>query len=303
MYDIITIGSATTDIFVKTENEIRKHNHHTDVCYHLGDKLLIKDIFIATGGGGTNTAVAFSRLGLRTGFIGAIGDDANGQIVLDELRKEKVDFLGNIKKGNTGLSIILAGKEDRVVLAYKGVNNYLDLKDINMGLTHTKWLYVSSMLDESFDTVKKLVNKLKNENTKLALNISMYLAKQGYEKLSPILKQTDIFILNKEEAQVLTHKKDYSDMFSSISNYVKGIIVITDGSNSVHAFDSKKRFSHKVRKIHPVDNTGAGDAFASGFVYGIIKQKGIEKALDYGCVEATAKLKAIGAKTNLLRSL
>ena len=80
MYDIITLGSATTDIFVKTKikPEIKKHDGHTDMAYHLGDKLLIDDLKITTGGGGTNAAVGFSRLGLKTAYIGAIGNDANG---------------------------------------------------------------------------------------------------------------------------------------------------------------------------------------------------------------------------------
>jgi len=256
-----------------------------------------------TGGGGTNTAVAFSRLGLRTGFVGVLGNDANGQMILHELKKEKVDFLGGLKKGNTGLSIILPSHDERVVLAYKGINNKLEWKDINHGLLHAKWLYISSMLDESFETVKKLVSKVKKDNTKIALNISMYLAKQGYSKLSPLLRQTDIFILNKEEAQAISKKNSISDIFNSISQYVKGIIVITDGPNTIHAYDSKKHFQHNVRKIKPVDNTGAGDAFAAGFVYGIMKQKGIKSALDMGCKEAISTLKAIGAKNNLLRRL
>ena len=92
MYDIITIGSASIDLFIKTEGEIRKHHDHLDICYHLGNKLLVKDLIFSTGGGGTNTAVAFSRLGLRTAFIGVVGADDNGEIILRELEKERVNF-------------------------------------------------------------------------------------------------------------------------------------------------------------------------------------------------------------------
>ena len=74
MYDIITIGSASIDVFVKAKNDVEKHKGHYDILYHLGEKELVDKINFSTGGDGTNTAVAFSRLGLKTGFIGVVGD-------------------------------------------------------------------------------------------------------------------------------------------------------------------------------------------------------------------------------------
>ena len=78
MFNIITFGSAVVDVFVNTElPEKQKH-----IAYPIGSKILIKDLKFDIGGGGTNTAVAFSRLGLKTGYIGKLGDDEQGQDII-----------------------------------------------------------------------------------------------------------------------------------------------------------------------------------------------------------------------------
>lgn len=303
MYDIITFGSASVDVFVKTFNESIKHKEHIDLCYHLGEKILIDDLLFSTGGGGTNTAVAFSRLGLKTAFIGCLGSDMNGHFIKKELHAEKVDFLGAIKEGNSGFSVILPGNNDRTILVHKGLNNSLLWRDVQVSKIQAKWLYLSTMLGQSFDTMQKLAVHAKKHNIRLACNASMYLAKKGLPALAGFLKNLDILILNKEEAQALSNKTLISEICVEISHYFSGIIVITDASNAAYANYYSKHYAKKIKPVKVVDNTGAGDAFAAGFVYGIIKGKGLQTCLDYGHKEALSVLKYIGAKNNLLYKL
>lgn len=302
MYDIITIGSATLDVFLKTRPELIKHKSHIDIAYPLGSKVLASQINFTTGGGGTNSAVAFSRLGLKTAFIGALGNDTNGSFILNELKKEKVDFLGKIKSEDTGYSIILPEHNNRTILTYKGANDYLSFSDIPFSRINSKWLYVSTMLGKSEKTMFKLIKYAKNKNIKIAANISLYFAKQGIRKLSIFLKDLEILILNKEEALSLSKKANIKESIKEISRYVK-VIVVTDNYNDIHAFSGNKTYIKKIKKIIAVDSTGAGDAFASGFVYGFIKDKPIDTALNYGHKEALSVLRHIGAKNNLLKKL
>ena len=90
-FDIVTFGSAVVDAFVDTKFN-KKDNRFS---YPAGSKILVNDLKFDIGGGATNTAVAFSRLGLKTGCICKIGNDNNGQDVLDMLQKEKIKFLGS----------------------------------------------------------------------------------------------------------------------------------------------------------------------------------------------------------------
>lgn len=306
MFDIITIGSATMDVFVKSNNETRRHEKngkvHEDVCYHLGEKLLIDDLEFNSGGGGTNTAVAFSRLGLKTGFIGVLGHDCYAENIVKELKNENVEFLGKIKQGKTGFSVILPAPHDRTILSYKGVNNDLSWDDLPMPL-ETKWIYISSLLGKGFKTAEKLSDWAKGNNVRVALNISLYLAKEGIKALSKILNNVDILILNKEEAEALTGKEHTKAMLEVIAHYVNGIIVVTDGGKPIHVLAGKAHYMKEFKAIDVVDSTGAGDAFASAFVYGIMKGRGIEEALRYGCKNSISVLGHVGAKNNLLRSL
>ena len=139
MYDVITFGSAVMDVFVDTDTaEKGKY-----MGYKVGSKILIKDLEFDIGGGGTNTAVAFSRLGMKTGYIGKIGDDESGRKILDLLKKEKIKFLGKIKQGAiSGYSLILDSKEDnRTILTYKGINNELGIEEIKLRKIKTEWKY------------------------------------------------------------------------------------------------------------------------------------------------------------------
>ena len=121
MFDVITFGSAVVDVFVDTD--IAEKGKF--MCYPVGSKILLKNLKFDIGGGGTNTAVAFSRLGLKTGCICKIGNDNGGEEILKMLKREKVKFLGRIEKGNvSGYSIILDSKQhNRTILTYKGIND------------------------------------------------------------------------------------------------------------------------------------------------------------------------------------
>lgn len=294
MYDVISFGSAVVDIFVDTD--VAEKGRF--MCYTTGSKILLKNLRFDIGGGGTNTAVAFSRLGLKTGYVGKIGDDSDGQTILDMLRKEKVRFLGRIEKGAvSGYSIILDSKEDnRTILTYKGINDTLSLKEIKPRKLKTKWLYLSSALGDTFITQKRVVEYLVARGTKIAYNPSGYLIKR--KNLKPILKHCEVLILNKDEARLLTKHKD---PLIGLRKLGPKIVVITDKNKRVYAYDGKKKYSIMPHKIKVVERTGAGDAFAAGFVAGQILGWNINRSLSLGLREGESVLRHFGAKNKLLR--
>ena len=290
-FDIVTFGSAVVDAFVDTK--FNKKNKR--FSYPAGSKILVNDLKFDIGGGATNTAVAFSRLGLKTGCICKIGNDNNGQDVLDMLQKEKIKFLGSKSKERTGYSIILDSKNNgRTILTFKGPGNNIKLGELPN--FKTDWLYFSSLLGDSFKTQEKLARKLKKDGTKLAFNPSEYLIKKL--KLSPLLKITDILILNKEEAHMLTKEKDVA---LGLHKLTGGIVVITNKDKSIICYDGKKKYFLKPNKIKVIERTGAGDAFASGFVAGIVAGKKIPECLKLGLRESESVIRYFGAKNKLLR--
>jgi len=182
MYDVITVGSATVDVFANTKySELIKIKTSAEkeidlLAYPSGSKILIKDLRFTTGGGGTNTAVALSRLGHKVGFLGKLGCDENADFILKKLKEGGVDFLGVCGKEIGGYSVILDSIEhDRTILAYKGVNDNLKFKEVDLKKLKTKWFYFSAMLNESFKTLEKIAKVLIEKET---------IEKEEFEKLA-----------------------------------------------------------------------------------------------------------------------
>jgi|SRR3989344_1599542 len=294
MYDVITFGSAVVDVFVDTDVPERGKF----ISYPIGSKILIKNMKFNIGGGGTNTAVAFSRLGLKTGYVGKLGNDENEKKILELLKKERIKFLGKVQKEEISSHSIVLDSEnkDRVILTYKGVNDKLKFKELKMKEIKTKWLYLSALLGESFKTQKKLVQILHKRGTKIAFNPSSYII--GKLDLKPILKFCEVLVLNKEEAQMFVKK---GDLLKGLRKLGPKIIVITDRDKLISAYDGKKKYYLKPNKIKVVERTGAGDAFASGFVAGQIVGKSIEESLKLGLRESESEIKYHGVKNKLLK--
>ena len=86
-YDVITVGSALSDVFVDTGLKTMKSHNKRLIAYPVGFKIAVKEIKFSIGGGGTNTAVGFARMGLKTAFLGKIGNDQTATEILNLLKK------------------------------------------------------------------------------------------------------------------------------------------------------------------------------------------------------------------------
>lgn len=291
-FEVVCFGSAIIDAFVKVD--LKEDNKN--LLIRFGSKILMKELHFDVGGGGTNTSVAFSRLGLKTGYIGKTGNDKHGEKILNLLKREKISFLGEKTNGNTdGFSVILESKKlNRSILTYKGINDEIDYKKIKK--FKTKWLYFSSMMKKSLQSQIKLAKKLKKNKTKVAFNPSEYLIRNV--NLKPLIKLCDVLILNKEEAALLTREKD---KLKGISKLGPKIVVITDERGTVYCYANSKVYTITPKKVNIVEKTGAGDAFASGFIAGLIKNKSIKYCLNLGLRESRAVIQHVGAQNNLIK--
>ena len=115
-YDLISVGSGLVDAFVYTGVEERENF----ISFPVGTKILIEKIEFSIGGGGINTSTCASYLGLKSGFLGKIGRGYNAKIILRELKKYRIDFLGISSDEHTGYSIVLESNiKHRTILAFK----------------------------------------------------------------------------------------------------------------------------------------------------------------------------------------
>ncbi|MBI2659971.1 carbohydrate kinase family protein [Candidatus Woesearchaeota archaeon] len=306
MYDVITVGSATLDVFAKTRfSELIKiidPKGETDLlAFPAGSKILIDELEFTTGGGGTNTAVALSRLGHKVAFLGKLGQGTNSDFIHKNLVKEKIDLLCAHGKGNAGYSVILDTLEhDRTILTHKGINDDLRNKDIPYKKLKTKWFYFSAMMEESFRTLERLAEFAQRNNIKIAFNPSTYLAEKGYQHLKNILTNTELLVLNREEACLLAGKEPIERLLLKLRSFGPKIAAVTDGKNTLHVFDGKYTYACFPPPVNIVDATGAGDAFAASFLSGLLRKKDIEFAIRLGIANAQSVASHYGAKNILL---
>lgn len=307
MFDVITVGSAILDVFANTDSDLIKiitpTGHKDLIAYPSGSKILIKELDFSVGGGGTNTAVSFSRLGLRTAYIGKLGKDQNANEILNCLKENNVLFLGK-QGGQTGYSVILDSIEhDRTILTFKGANNNLKIEDVDFTKLNTKWFYFSSMLEESWETALKIADYAFENKKFIAFNPSIYHARMGLTAIKPLLVKTNVLILNKEEAQTLLNESTASTSSLAEKLIVEGpkIVIITDGPRGAFCRTLRKEYTILPTPSIPViETTGAGDAFASAFVTGLIHDMDVKEALKLGMIQAESVIQMHGAKNTLL---
>jgi len=308
-FDIITFGSATLDIFLKTRQfdikSIKKFITKKGVCFPFGSKVDIKDLYFFTGGGGTNTAAFFALQDLKTGYCGMIGNDFAGQEALQDLKRFKVDtkFVLKTKKAATNLSVIFSWGKDRTAFVWRGASEQLLKTHIPWKNLKTKWFYLAPLSGKLCSIFKPIIDFTYKNNIKVFVNPGNTQIKLGLKKLKPILSKIDILLLNQEEASLLTgidYKKE-KQIFKKLDELVPGIAIMTKGEKGAIVSDGNYLWQAKASKIKVIEKTGAGDAFGSGFLASYIKNQDIEQALQFGIANSVSCIQKPGAKQGFLK--
>jgi ribokinase len=277
----------------------------------------IEHVKATPGGSAANTIYGLAKLGIPTGFIGAVGDDEEGKACLQDFQAMGVDTSQiQIKKGErTGYALCLSDELDRrSIYVSPQANSLLDLQDTNLSyLNQAKIVHLSSFVDDKqFNMQIELVEKL-SRSVKISFAPGMLYADRGIGALSPLLKRTHIFFINKEEIERLT-QKDFVAGAEQCVDLGCQIAVVTLGRGleveSGKLFTScifDKSGEHKIEsKAQPrskLEATGSGDAFAAGFLFGFLKGKRVEECGRLGDKMAQFAMSRIGAREGLPSSV
>lgn len=311
MFDVITIGTATQDVYLIS----RRFRGARSLRLPVGSKLEVDGIHIDTGGGATNAAVTFARQGFRTATVAKVGNDIPGRIIKESLVKEKIaPFLISDQKYRTAYStLLLAPSGERTILVYRGASEDMRSADIPWRKLKARWVYFASG-GIDFGLLQKLVNFFHKQGALVAINPGKAQLALGLKRLKPILVKTKVFILNREEGARLAGVSygNKKKIFEVLDRAVGGVLVLTDGKRGAMVSDGVKRWragTFKERRVE--DRTGAGDSFGSGFVAGLmLKNERCEKgvcrpeniayALRLASANATANIEVIGPKSGIL---
>lgn len=301
---ILAIGAATQDVFLRNSRLLRQvciDSTH-DLCeLELGAKIDVNKIHFSTGGGATNAATTFARQGLKTSFMGVIGDDPAGRQILEVMDSEFIDTSRVEISSNYSTdysTIILADNGERTALTYRGASSHIFAENFTLEPREFDWLYVSNLAGRT-DAINKIFHEASSKGVKIMWNPGVK-ELDNPEEIRSLLEDVEILIVNKEEAQKLFGEFECEELLIRSKNLVE-IMIITDGSNGAWARsgDTLVR-TGMYEDVAVKDMTGAGDAFGSGFLSQWSQGAEFKQALLFASANSTAVVQEIGAKEGIL---
>ncbi len=256
----------------------------------------------SSGGSAANTIVGLARLGVRTGFIGKIAEDPEGNRLLRDLKSENVDTMGitTAKSGHSGIVMGFVDKSgERALYVAPGANDTLSFDEISLHyLDSAQLLHLTSYVAEGpFDSQKKLLQRLP-ENVIVSLDPGRLYAKRGLNYLSPLLRHTRIFLPNQAELKLLTGLEHENAALELLAEGVQ-IVGVKLGKKGCFITNGEETHTLKPCETHVVDTTGAGDAWNAGFLYGILKEKSLIECGKIANFVASRCITEMGARNGL----
>jgi ribokinase len=303
MLDILSIGDSTVDVFLELDEASVQCDLDTEncrLCVNYADKIPVRTMHrVNAVGNAANHAVAASRLGLDAALATIVGGDDTGSAIVKQLKKEGVNtrYVEVDKKHGSNYSTVIGYKGERTILVYHEPRTYRW-----NGYAKARWVYFTSMGEGSESLHPELISYLKRTGAKLAMNPGTYQLRADGKTLAPVLAETDVLFVNKEEAKRILHEDALNDIGALLERlHALGpkICVITDGQKGSYGYDGSAKYFMKIFEAPVVERTGSGDAYASGFVAALAYGLDFLEAMRWGSVNAAGVVQHIGAQEGL----
>jgi len=321
-FQVVTIGGAVQDItfYTSAGKVIATPQNLTAqrlLAFEYGAKISTREVYFGFGGGAANVAVGLSRLGRKTAVVCRVGNDELGSETLKNFLRQKVDrrSVQRDRQTRTGVScIISADRQDRehTIFLYRSANEQLNLTSASV--PPANWYYLASLSGSHwFQNIGAAFAAKHKHAAQLAWNPGTTQLAAGRLLLVPFLRQTDVLIMNKDEAIELVlsgitlgrrnprvlNRPVY--LLNILQEWGPKVVVITQGKQGAWAYDGKKIYHQKNVRSKVVDTCGVGDSFSAGLLAGLMESRGeVGRALRWGALNAGANASAEGAQNGLL---
>jgi ribokinase len=283
-----------------------------DKIVENGEQLIVSSI-AEPGGSAANTVYGLAKLGFKSGFIGAVGSDEIGEMLIRDLTKVKVDVQGvKIKKGQTsGTTLCISDRSGkRSIYLESGANKKLTSGDIELSyLQASDFLHISSFVDDQqFSLQVKAVKEI-TFKPKISFSPGIIYSRKGMRQLIPILKKTNVLFINKEEIETLTGEKFAEAAKLCIREGCRIVAVtlgkgIKRGKSLVKSYINEGGNEYYIETIlkdksSNIASTGTGDAFATGFLFGLVTNKEIYECAQLGEIVSNFGIRDTSARSGL----
>ncbi len=306
--DFLAIGDTVVDDFILLKDAKVHCDIDTDACtitMRWGDKIpFVSSTIVAGVGNSANAAVSAARLGLNAALMATVGDDRDGDAVMEHFKEEGLSttYITRAPGKSTNHHYVLSYESERTILVKPEPYDYT----FPMDLPAPKTIYLSS-LGEAGEKYYADMAEYLNQHPEIFFTFQpgTFQMNMGAEALAPIYRRADLLVVNKEEAErilKLPAGQEINSLLEAAHALGPKHVIITDGRNGAYAFDgtAKYRVPMYPDDRAPFERTGAGDAFASTVTAAITIGKPFAEALLWGPINSMAVVQEVGAQKGLV---
>lgn len=286
--DIVVVGELNVDLILTGLPSLPE----------LGNIKLAQDMHFTLGSASAIFACNISRLGLRVGFMGQVGDDEPGEFILSELARNGVDTsqVMKITGAKTGICVSLSYPGDYAMASYPGVRERMTVSEINMDyLTTASHLHMSSYYLQKgmMDGCPDLFSSAQKMGLTTSLDPDSDPTGKWDNTILKLLQFVDIFLPNKGEALNISNCQSIMAALDYFKNLVK-TIVIKSGQEGAWVKTDRETLHAGTFAVDVIDTTGAGDSFNSGFIYKFYQGDNIQECMRWGSACAALSTTELG---------
>ncbi len=310
MDKVLGIGNALVDTMVRLEND----NFLKEVDLPKGSMQLVdseesKKIASkcegfekskSSGGSAANTIHGLSRLGVDTGYIGKVGKDELGDFFIDDLKKSKITPNILYGKSNSGHALaFISPDSERTFATHLGAALELSAEDLkNEFFEGFDYLHIEGYLLQNHSLMQKALEMAKNNGLKISLDLASFnVVEDNLDILTEWVENyVDILFANEEEAKAFTGKEP-EEALHELAEKCE-IAVVKIGKHGSLIKKGEDIFKIDPIKVNATDTTGAGDAYAAGFLFGLVKGYSLDKCGKIASILAGKVIEGTGAKMN-----
>ncbi len=255
---------------------------------------LLLDYDRQVGGTVSNALVALSRLGIKTRWLGRVGDDEFGRIILEDMSREGVELEADIDGENPSpLSIIIVDSQTGArSICYRPGCSFAYGKDFpDAALKNVDMLHLDGFF---LDAAARAARQCRSVGVKVSLD-----AENSSPELLELIKDVDILIPNLGVARAIAREDDVEACLKKLSELGPGTVVITGGSEGSWGYEGGRFTRVEALKVDAVDTTGCGDAYHGGFLFGELKGWDLESRMLFASACSALKATRLGGRRGL----
>lgn len=302
-FDIVTIGDCSIDAFLDIHEaslHCKLNREECELCFKYGDKIPIDNLSFLVGGNAANTSVALTRLGMSIAILTTIGIDEISQKIINTLKRETVEtgFIQKEPSTSSNFAVSINFQGERTLFTYHVKREHKLLE-----LPLTSWVYLTSLGEYWQKAYEQVCAFIKNNDVKLIFSPGSYQIEGDPTLLKEVLSLTTILFINKQEGQKIVGEEleDVSKLLAQLKGLGPKIVSITDSVNGSWAILEDGKVLHLgIFPCNIIERTGAGDAYASGFLSAFFYGLPVSTAMVWGAINAASVIEKVGAQTGLL---